>query len=127
MNSLTGSRAGSQSNQSWQIRAKAELERRRRLAPERKLFETIPLYPKQQAIISDGRRFTICEATTKAGKTASHIEWLLSDAITAGAGNWWWVATTSDTADIAFRRTQDRLRGYLDSGGALSKVSEPIS
>jgi hypothetical protein len=56
----------------------------------------------------------------------SHIEWLLEEAIRMGRGNWWWVATTSDTANIAFRRTQDRLRGYLDSGGTLLRVGEAI-
>ena len=56
----------------------------------------------------------------------SHIEWLLEEAAKEGAGNWWWVATVSDTADIAFRRAQDRLRGLLDSGGTKIRVSEPI-
>jgi hypothetical protein len=56
----------------------------------------------------------------------SHIEWLLEEAIQAGRGNWWWVATTSDTADIAFRRAQERLRGFVDSGGQLKRVADPI-
>jgi hypothetical protein len=90
-------------------------------------FQRIKLYPKQAAIIDDPHRFTITEATTKAGKTASHIEWLLDEAIKTGRGNFWWVATVSDTADIAFRRSQDRLRGYLDSGGQLERVAEPIA
>lgn len=89
-------------------------------------FRRIPLYPKQAAIIDDPHRFTITEATTKAGKTASHIEWLLDEAITIGRGNHWWVATVSDTADIAFRRAQDRLKGFLDSGGQLERVADPI-
>ena len=41
-------------------------------------------------------------------------------------GNWWWIAPTSDVADIAFRRVQARLRGFLDSAGQLEQVSEPI-
>lgn len=76
--------------------------------------------------MDDKRRFTICEATTKAGKTFSHIEWLLEEAIGVGRGNWWWVATTSDTADIAFRRAKDRLRGFVDSSGVLERVSDPV-
>ena len=87
-------------------------------------FRRIRLYPKQAAIVDDPARFTLCEATTKAGKTASHLEWLLEDAIKAGAGNWWWVATVYDTADIAFRRARDRLQGYLESKGARVKVSD---
>jgi len=57
----------------------------------------------------------------------SHIEWLLGEAIKAGEGNWWWIATTSDTADVAFRRSKLRLRGYLESRGKLKRVSPPIA
>lgn len=88
-------------------------------------FRRILLYPKQAAIVDDPARFTICEASSKAGKTASHLEWLLEQAIQAGAGNWWWVATVSDVADIAFRRAQDRLKGYLESRAQRVKVGEP--
>ncbi len=56
----------------------------------------------------------------------SHIEWLLDEAIKAASGNWWWVATTYKTADIAFRRACDRLKGFLESGGQRKKVSDPI-
>ena len=56
----------------------------------------------------------------------SHIEWLLEQAINAGEGNWWWVATTSDTADIAFRRSDLRLKGFIDSGGKLKQIASPI-
>lgn len=114
----------------WPVEDRIERARQGKTARQvdsKPLFEIIPLYPKQNAIISDPSRFTITEATTKAGKTASHIEWLLQQAIETGNGNWWWVATTSDTADIAYRRTRERLRGYLDSGGTLVKVGEPIA
>ena len=89
-------------------------------------FYRIPLYAKQGAIVDDVARFTITEATTKAGKTASHIEWILEESIRMARGNWWWIAPTSDVADIAFRRVQARLRGFLDSAGQLKQVSEPI-
>jgi len=56
----------------------------------------------------------------------SHIEWLLDIAIKAGSGNWWWVATTYKTADIAFRRACDRLKGYLETKGKRKKVSVAI-
>lgn len=113
---------------SWPTRARAEIELRRLRAanPDQGRFRRHHLYPRQAAIVDDPARFTITEATTKAGKTMSHIEWLLEEASLAGRGNWWWVATVSDTADIAFRRTADRLRGFLDSGGAKTRVSEPI-
>lgn len=100
-----------------------ELQRR---AQQTIVFERLPLYPKQAAIIDDPHRFTICEATTKAGKTMSHIEWILEEAINKKAGNWWWVATTSDTSDIAFRRSQARLRGWIDTGGVMKQVADPI-
>ena len=85
----------------------------------------LPLYPKQQAIIDDDSRFTITEATTKAGKTMSHIEWQLWEIAELGRGNHWWVAPISDQADIAFRRAKDRLRGFIDSGGEMIRVSDP--
>ena len=91
------------------------------------LFERVPLYPKQAAIVDDGARFTITEATTKAGKTMSHIEWLLSEAARLQRGNLWWVAPVSEQADIAFRRTQDRLRGLLDASGHRLRVSDPTA
>ena len=110
-------------------RAAAELElRRRRAAPSSSplTFRRVPLYPKQAAIVDDPARFTITEATTKAGKTMSHIEWLLGEADRIGHGNLWWVATINDTADIAYRRTQERLRGLLDSSGELIRVGDPV-
>ena len=75
--------------------------------------------------MDDPARFTITEATTKAGKTMSHIEWLLGEAAASGEGQWWWIATVSDVADIAFRRSVKRLQGYLDSGGHYRKVADP--
>jgi hypothetical protein len=114
----------------WPIADRIELARGegsdRTAGDGRSGFSRLPLYPKQRAIIDDPARFTITEATTKAGKTMSHIEWLLEEALAAQSGNWWWVATTRDTTDIAYRRVQDRLRGYLDSGGSLRRVSGPI-
>lgn len=89
-------------------------------------FDRIELYPKQAAIVDDSARFTITEATTKAGKTASHIEWLLERAAYHRSGNVWWVATVHSTAEMAMRRTMERLRGFIDSGGELKQVSEPI-
>lgn len=96
-----------------------------RAATTRATFVRLPLYPKQAAIVDDPARFTICEATTKAGKTFSHLEWLLDEGIHANEGHWWWVATVNDVADIAFRRAMDRLRGRLDTGGELKQVGEP--
>lgn len=88
-------------------------------------FLRAPLYPKQAAIVDDPARFTVTEASPKAGKTMSHIEWWLDRGSKRGFGNSWWVATVSSVANIAFRRTLARLRGYLDSGHGPIRISDP--
>ncbi len=85
------------------------------------------MYPKQLAIIESPERFTICEATTKAGKTFSHIEWLIDVAESAAGGNHWWVAPTYSQAKMAYRRTKDRLLGYITSGQDVRlKIADQI-
>lgn len=103
----------------------AELAELDALLVEAEPFVRLPLYPKQAALVDDPARFTITEASSKAGKTVSHLEWLIAEASAAGSGEWWWVATTSEVADIAFRRALARLQGYLESGGERRKVGEP--
>ncbi len=94
--------------------------------PRRRQFKRAPLYTKQAAIVDDLARFTMTEATPKAGKTMSHIEWLLEEADTIGEGHFWWVATVSSTARMAFRRVCDRLDGIIDSRGAKIRIADPI-
>ena len=89
-------------------------------------FVRLPLYPKQAAIIEDPAQFTITEATPKSGKTMSHIEWILEEAARAQQGHWWWVAPVKDQADIGFRRTRERLQGFIDSRGTLERVSAAL-
>lgn len=63
------------------------------------------LYPKQFAAIFDPHRYSLIEATTKAGKTSGCITWLVEMALGGAEGhNYWWVAPVSDQALIAFRR-----------------------
>jgi hypothetical protein len=63
------------------------------------------LYPYQTAILNCPARFTICEASTKVGKTASHIVWLFEQALVCKANqSVWWVAPTVAQAKIAFDR-----------------------
>lgn len=95
------------------------------------LVETVPftmhkLYPKQQAIISDPARFTITEATTKAGKTMSHLEWLIAEACATGYGNFWWVATVYITSMMAYERCKRRLDGFIMYKGKYIRVSDPV-
>lgn len=64
-----------------------------------------PLYPYQTAILNSAARFTVCEAATKCGKTASHIIWLFEQALICKANqSVWWVAPTAGQAKIAFDR-----------------------
>lgn len=64
------------------------------------------LYPKQYDAIYEPLRFSLIEASTKAGKTSGCITWLVEQALEGpGDGcNYWWVAPVSDQALIAFRR-----------------------
>lgn len=68
-------------------------------------YERPALYPKQKAAIFDPHRYSLIEATTKAGKTAGCIAWIVEQSLAGRAGwNYWWVAPVSDQALIAFRR-----------------------
>jgi hypothetical protein len=73
-----------------------------------------PLYPKQRAAILCPARYTIIEATTKAGKTAGCLIWILTEAWNKGQDNrnWWWVAPVIPQAKIAFRRLKRMLRQF---------------
>lgn len=64
-----------------------------------------PLYPYQTAILNSTARFTITEAATKVGKTASHVVWLFESALQCSKGqSVWWVAPTITQAKIAYER-----------------------
>lgn len=63
------------------------------------------LFPYQTAMLNSKARYTVCEASTKTGKTASHIIWLLEQALDGKEGhNFWWVAPVYTQAKIAFTR-----------------------
>ncbi len=62
-------------------------------------------YSKQVEFIDAVERFTIVEATTKAGKTVGCIVWLYEQAVKGKDGdNYWWVAPTYKICKIAYRR-----------------------
>ena len=68
-------------------------------------YERPPLYPKQLDAIYDPHRYSLIEASTKAGKTSGCIAWIVEQALAGQPGwNYWWVAPVSDQALIAFRR-----------------------
>ena len=63
------------------------------------------LYPKQKAFVDCTSRYTVIEASTKAGKTHACIIWLFEKALKGKEGyNYWWVAPVYQQAKIAFGR-----------------------
>lgn len=73
-------------------------------------FERPHLYPKQFAAIFETKRYSLIEASTKAGKTSGCIAWITEMAMNGREGwNYWWVAPVSDQALIAFRRMRRSL------------------
>lgn len=70
-----------------------------------------PIYDYQRAILNSPVRFTVTEAATKVGKTASHIIWLFEQALACKENqSVWWVAPTAGQAKIAF----DRMKVQID-------------
>ena len=66
----------------------------------------------QKEIILSPSRFTITEASTKAGKTHSHIIWLFAKSMEiekADGKNYWWVAPVYSQAKIAYKRLKRNL------------------
>lgn len=81
--------------------------------------QNLTLADYQEAILYDPARFTITEASTKTGKTFSHLYWLYelshgknpqwwSDQVEPG-WNFWWVAPVFSQAEIAFKRLKRKL------------------
>lgn len=68
------------------------------------------LYPYQKAILDSKARFTVCQASTKVGKTASHIVWLFEEALRCKTNqSVWWVAPTAGQAKIAYDRMKTQI------------------
>lgn len=104
--------------------------------------EIIRKYKKQVEFMDAPARFTIVEATTKAGKTVGCIIWLYEQAISQHGSfyiddkgtiksttgtinnkegfNYWWVAPTYKVAKIAFRR----FKRYMPQEIYLANESE---
>jgi len=70
-----------------------------------------PLADYQEKILGSKARFTITEASTKSGKTHSHIIWLFKRA-NKGTDNqqFWWIAPVYSQSMIAFKRMRSNLR-----------------
>ncbi len=68
-------------------------------------YKRPPLAPYQINAIFGAKRYGLIEASTKAGKTAGCLVWLLEQALQGRDGwNYWWVAPVYSQAKIAFRR-----------------------
>ena len=68
------------------------------------------LYNYQRSIIDSPARFTVTEASTKTGKTASHIIWLFEEALKCKVNqSVWWVAPVFVQAEIAFNRMRTQV------------------
>lgn len=79
-----------------------------------------PITAYQEAIIDSPARFTVTEAGTKTGKTASHVIWSTEQALDLKHGQrGWWVAPIFAQAEIAF----NRLRNQFEPKGVL-KINE---
>lgn len=73
--------------------------------PKKIQYTRPPLFPYQLQILNSKARFTVTEAATKVGKTASHIVWLFEQALICKANqSVWWVAPSVGQAKIAFDR-----------------------
>lgn len=71
-----------------------------------------PISDYQQKILDSLARYTVTEASTKTGKTASHIIWLLEQALDPKLkenDSVWWVAPVYAQAKIAFRRMKTQM------------------
>jgi predicted phage terminase large subunit-like protein len=76
----------------------------------------------QKAIIDSLKRFTVTEASTKSGKTFSHIYWLFEQAHKGVAGaEYWWIAPVYSQAEIAFKRL---MRKVAESGAYIINLSK---
>lgn len=65
----------------------------------------------QKKILSSKARFTITEASTKSGKTFSHLWWLFKKFCRPpkSGANYWWVAPVYSQAKIAFTRLKNMI------------------
>jgi phage FluMu gp28-like protein len=81
-----------------------------------------PLYPKQAAFVNSTARYTIVEATVKAGKTCACLAWILKLATEPDADGkiFWWVAPIVPQAKIAYRR----LKSWLAEEAGVARFNE---
>jgi hypothetical protein len=68
-------------------------------------YERPPLYPKQYAALFDPHRYSVIEASTKAGKTSAALVWLIEKALAGSPGQqFWWISPVYNQATDVFNR-----------------------
>lgn len=78
----------------------------------------------QRQMLDCPARYTVTEASTKAGKTASHIIWLFEQALQGGPGEqFWWVAPVYGQAQIAY----DRMKRQVSAPGFFTKNESKLT
>lgn len=82
----------------------------------------------QRDILDAKERYTITAASTKTGKTASHIIWLFEQALQLKENqSVWWVAPVYQQAEIAFRRMKSQVshKGFFQSNESKLVLTLP--
>jgi phage FluMu gp28-like protein len=73
-------------------------------------YERPPLAKYQLDAIFCDERYSLIEASTKAGKTVGCLAWIIEQALQGKQNyNYWWIAPVYPQADIAFRRLKHNL------------------
>lgn len=81
------------------------------------------VYKYQEKILNSKARFTVTEASTKVGKTASHIIWLFEKMLNCKDGqSVWWVAPVHGQAKIAYERMKRQVEDRL--GATFFKAND---
>ena len=88
------------------------------------------IYPYQKKILDSPARFTVTEAATKVGKTASHIIWLFEQPLVLDLKpnqSVWWVAPVFAQAEIAFNRMRNQVtdRGFFKANESKLLLTLP--
>ena len=76
------------------------------------------VYEYQRKILDSPKRYTVTEASTKVGKSASHLIWLFERPLILKlkpGQQVWWVAPVYGQAEVMFNRLKNQItdRGFL--------------
>jgi len=86
------------------------------------------VYNYQRNILDDPARYTVTEASTKVGKTASHIIWLFEESLKLKFNqSVWWVAPVYAQAEIAYNRMKQQVtnRGFFRANETKLRLTLP--